>query len=286
MPWNSRSKGFCSRQCFAASRRKPFERRCACGATFRPPNRSRVYCSAECRRRFANYHHPLRKFAACAHCGAEFPTKGKARAKFCSRECFAAAKRGVPRVEVVTRACATCGADFTVKRKGQTYCSRECIPKATAVARAPEDFIRACPMCGADFKALSRGSARPRKSFCSPACAAKDRARLRRHGRRAPVVVGGYVRVDVAPTDPMRCMASADGRVLEHRLVMARELGRPLERRESVHHVNGDTLDNRLENLQLRSGAHGRGVVLRCRCCGSSDIEATRLAVADVGAVA
>jgi len=37
----------------------------------------------------------------------------------------------------------------------------------------------------------------------------------------------------------------------EHRHVMAQSLGRALRRDESVHHRNGDGLDNRPENLQI-----------------------------------
>lgn len=70
----------------------------------------------------------------------------------------------------------------------------------------------------------------------------------------------------------------AEGRwQLQHRVVMARSLGRPLREGESVHHINGDRADNRLENLQLRNGSHGPGQRLVCRSCGSHDLEAVPL---------
>lgn len=87
----------------------------------------------------------------------------------------------------------------------------------------------------------------------------------------------GYARLWVPPADPLKCMALSDGYVLEHRYVMAKHLGRPLERYETIHHINGKRDDNRLENLQLRHGKHGKGVCLRCRCCGSTDIEKVEL---------
>ena len=48
-----------------------------------------------------------------------------------------------------------------------------------------------------------------------------------------------------------RTMARPDGYIAEHRLVAAQAMGRILARSEVVHHVNHNSLDNRLENLMV-----------------------------------
>lgn len=105
-------------------------------------------------------------------------------------------------------------------------------------------------------------------------------ARGERHGswKGGRVRIGRYQAIYVERDDPMFCMAHSTGYVLEHRLVLARFLGRPLTAHETVHHINGNQDDNRIENLQLRTGRHGKGVVMTCRCCGSHDIECKEVA--------
>jgi hypothetical protein len=59
--------------------------------------------------------------------------------------------------------------------------------------------------------------------------------------------------------DPEHPNANQNGWALEHRKVMADELGRPLTSDETVHHRNGIRTDNSLSNLELRNGQHGAG---------------------------
>lgn len=91
----------------------------------------------------------------------------------------------------------------------------------------------------------------------------------RKDGRR---VAGLYVRILLDKSDPFWNMCDRHSTVMEHRLVVARWLGRPLLESETVHHINGIHDDNRLENLQLRQGKHGKGVVMCCLDCGSHRI--------------
>ncbi len=61
----------------------------------------------------------------------------------------------------------------------------------------------------------------------------------------------GYKYIVLAADDPFLCMASRGRNVFEHRLVMARHLGRPLESWEIVHHIDHNRLNNDISNLEL-----------------------------------
>lgn len=78
----------------------------------------------------------------------------------------------------------------------------------------------------------------------------------------------GYILVRV-PEHPQSTKA---GYVLEHRLVVESIVGRYLELHETVHHLDGDKINNAKENLQIRQGQHGQGVVRICGDCGSNNI--------------
>jgi hypothetical protein len=92
------------------------------------------------------------------------------------------------------------------------------------------------------------------------------------------IMDGGYIGIYMESADPLFSMANRTGYVPEHRLVMARAIGRPLLRSETVHHINGKSSDNRLSNLQLRTGRHGKGTIYRCADCGSRNITTEEIA--------
>lgn len=88
---------------------------------------------------------------------------------------------------------------------------------------------------------------------------------------------GGYIKEMISSGDIFAAMRGRNGYVFQHRLVMARALGRVLHPSETVHHINGNVADNRIENLQLRQGRHGNGIRHVCAECGSHNVVEAKL---------
>jgi hypothetical protein len=84
----------------------------------------------------------------------------------------------------------------------------------------------------------------------------------------------GYVLIKTPDDHPFAVMRGANGYTMEHRLVLAETLGRPLLPTEQVHHRDGNKQNNAPENLSLRQRQHGAGQHWRCADCGGRNIVA------------
>ena len=124
----------------------------------------------------------------------------------------------------------------------------------------------ACKKCGKErWVQIRKSSVFPEMlqlaSKLCKSCAGKNK--LCHKGKRLRIGDGeGYIRILVNKDDFFYPMVNKDGRVLEHRLVMAKSLNRCLLPWEIVHHRNGIKDDNSLENLVLISGRGNHNTLL------------------------
>lgn len=220
---------------------------------------------------------------ACQHCGKPFMTHTKEQAvrnKTCSAACaksLIGAANAVPipleqRKGAAIR-CAVCGTSVWKPaawlRKVETpTCSKKC----NGALRGAE-WVNHAHKGRAHWSAQSETALKARMTGESNPAWKGGLTYRNRKGAYADQPIK-YVRCPAG----LMSMARADGYVMEHRLVVALEVGRPLTRAECVHHINHDATDNRKVNLMLfatnaqhKAFEHGADIVpLWCGLCRST----------------
>lgn len=160
------------------------------------------------------------------------------------------------------RVCAFCGNTY-YRRKHESparfdrssVCSNACRinrlrSDPNANGRHKKTQAKLCEHCGEPYnrkkrECLDEFAAR---RFCSHSCYAKHNSSSQHYAWRGGLRLrpDGYVR------------ATSAGDKYIHRLIMESHIGRPLLKNEVVHHINGDTSDNRVCNLVVLTNSEHR----------------------------
>lgn len=196
-------------------------------------------------------------YAACVGCGkkrwVEY-RKGKER----DNKCMSCVKKGItgiklthPNKDVVAQVGdIKTGEELSVNFKSQKY------------------VYETCPNCGNNrWVQVQSAGKYPKCRKCLNKGKTGDKNGRWKGGRN--IDAGGYVEIKLRPDDPFYPMTDKSGYVREHRLVVAKQLGRCLEKWEEVHH-KGETFpvqskrnksDNVPDNLLL-VGSHGHNTMI------------------------
>lgn len=124
----------------------------------------------------------------------------------------------------------------------------------------------ACPDCGKE-RWIETRHGKPISTLCPRCNCLKHNHGGKEHwnwkgGRKQDG--RGYILIKLTPDDFFYLMANRQSYVMEHRLVMARHLGRCLQSWEKVHHKDGIKNHNEYSNLELTTNgshslAHSKG---------------------------
>jgi len=105
-----------------------------------------------------------------------------------------------------------------------------------------------CKACGTEFDYPKKD-----RKYCNRACLFSKVKPPILNGKNHPNWTGGKVKHGnyIFINNPTHPYANARNEVREHRLIMEKKIDRYLLPNEVVHHIDGDSLNNNPENLQL-----------------------------------
>ncbi len=157
-----------------------------------------------------------------------------------------------------SKQCRHCNTTFEPNSKSQVFCCRRCVSLSVAVRfgkqraeKRKNGIEKVCEICSTQFYVPKYRI--ETAHYCSRRCtsiANPDNTKKARD--RSPLMArAGKTKPRIYKT------ITVDGKsIREHRHVMQCHLGRKLETWEHVHHINGDPLDNRIENLAVLSNSN------------------------------
>lgn len=168
------------------------------------------------------------------------------------------------------KVCIVCPTHGDFWQTPHTHLKGSICPQCANKGKERKSLVR-CSFCGKKFYRSKCYDKRNNKNvFCNKKCESE----FRKLHNNPETWRGGHI----GKTTGYRYIRINGKDVGEHILVMERHLGRKLKKCEVVHHINGNKLDNRLENLKVMTRSehtrhhHPKRGKIKCVRCGTMSV--------------